>query len=236
VTAFAFGLTSETVKPVPFALARHRERRQSNREQFAATCRSCAIFSGSRCPQSQCFPPQRSQEPPRNVHDPPGLVVASLLHIRSLKLLYAADREWRGTILVGYFTGARMGNLARLKWKNLDLVERSLTFVQDKTDAKIKVPIHPDLLEYFQSLKMPADRGKPVFPSLCHLPGPGRNELSMRFKRLMKRAGMEDGTAKGTAGKAHQKPRPLQPSRISDYPASIGEGFSPARIARKIIA
>jgi integrase len=187
-------------------------------------------------PAKSMFPSAAIPRAPRNVHDPPGLVVASLLHIRSLKLLYAADREWRGTILVGYFTGARMGNLARLKWKNLDLVERSLTFVQDKTDAKIKVPIHPDLLEYFQSLKMPADRGKPVFPSLCHLPGPGRNELSMRFKRLMKRAGMEDGTAKGTAGKAHQKPRPLQPSRISDYPASIGEGFSPARIARKIIA
>ena len=191
-----------------------------------------------------------------------------------LKLLNAADREWRGMILAGYFTGARLGNLARLKWENLDLVERSLTFVQDKTDAKIKVPIHPELLEYFQSLKMPADRGKPIFPSLCHLPGPGRNGLSMRFKRLMKRAGIEDGTARERPGKRghrisrlsyhsfrhslisalanagvpaelrkkisgharHQKPRPLQPSRISDYPASIGEGFSPARIARKIIA
>jgi integrase len=87
------------------------------------------------------------------------------------------------------------GNLARLKWENLDLVERSLTFVQDKTDAKIKVPIHPELLEYFQSLKMPADRGKPIFPSLCYLPDPGRNGLSMRFKHLMKRAGIEDGNA-----------------------------------------
>jgi len=42
-------------------------------------------------------------------------------------------------ILAGYFTGARLGNLARLKWENIDLVERSFTFVQDKTDVKIKV-------------------------------------------------------------------------------------------------
>jgi len=87
-------------------------------------------------------------------------------------------------ILAGYFTGARLGNLGRLKWENIDLVERSFAFVQDKTDVKIKVPIHPELLEYFHALKMPADRGKPIFPSLCHLPGPGHNGLSMRFKCL----------------------------------------------------
>lgn len=85
--------------------------------------------------------------------------------------------------------------------ENIDRVERSFTFVQDKTDVKIKVPIHPELLESFQSLKMPAARGKPIFPSLCHLPGPGRNGLSMRFKRLMKRAGIEDGTARERPGK-----------------------------------
>jgi integrase len=72
---------------------------------------------------------------------------------------------------------------------------------QFQTDAKIKVRIHPELLEYFQSLKMPADRGKPIFPSLCHLPGPGRNGLSMRFKRLMKKAGIEDGSARERPGK-----------------------------------
>jgi hypothetical protein len=44
-------------------------------------------------------------------------------------------------ILAGYFTEARLGNLARLKWENIDLVERSFTFVQDKTDVKIKVLI-----------------------------------------------------------------------------------------------
>jgi integrase len=117
-----------------------------------------------------------------------------------VKLLSVADREWRGMIFAGYFTGARLGNIARLKWENIDLVGRSLTFVQEKTDAKIKVPIHPELLEYFQSLKMPADRGKPIFPSLCHLPGPGQNGLSMRFKRLMKRVGIEDGTARERLG------------------------------------
>ena len=105
---------------------------------------SSGIQSGSRsrCPQGQCFPPQRSQEPPgcpRSARPRRRLFTPDQI----LKLLYAADREWRGMILAGYFTGARLGNLARLKWENIDLVERSFTFLQDKTDVKIKVPIHP---------------------------------------------------------------------------------------------
>ena len=118
------------------------------------------------------------------------------------QLIDTAEGDWRGLILLGYFTGGRLGDLARLKWENVDLVERSITFAQKKTGAKLKVPIHPELENYLLSRSVPDDDRKPLFPVLSKLPGPGKSGLSMSFKRLMERAGIEDGIARQKTGDA----------------------------------
>jgi hypothetical protein len=48
------------------------------------------------------------------------------------------------------------------------LAERTITFRQRKTDAVIKIPIHPDLEHHLLSLVLPSqdDGGIPVFPNL----------------------------------------------------------------------
>jgi integrase len=119
-----------------------------------------------------------------------------------IKLLEGTDSDWRGFILAGYYTGARLGDLARLTWQSVDLAERSITFTQKKTGAKIKVPIHSELLDYLLSRSVPDEGRKPVFPTLYNKPGPGKSGLSMTFKRLMARAGIVDGIARQKAGDA----------------------------------
>jgi integrase len=121
------------------------------------------------------------------------------------RLLEVAQGDWPGLILAGYYTGARLGDLARLKWEAIDLVDRSIAFTQKKTRVKIKVPIHPELLDYLLSRSVQDDGCKPLFPRLCKMPGPGKSGLSMSFKRLMARAGIDDGVArerKGDAGRS----------------------------------
>jgi integrase len=116
--------------------------------------------------------------------------------------------DWRGLILAGYYAGARLSDLARLRWRAIDLAERSITFKQKKTDTKIKIPIHSELLDYLLSRSVPDDETKPLFPSLHHKPGTGRNGLSMSFKRIMVAAGIEDGTARERPGaKGHRVSR-----------------------------
>jgi integrase len=120
------------------------------------------------------------------------------------RLLAQAESDWPGLILAGYYTGARLGDLARLRWEQVDLAERSIASTQKKTGTKIKVPIHPELFDYFLSRSVPDDGRKPLFPHLYKLPGPGKSGLSMKFKRLMARAGIDDGVArhkKGGAGR-----------------------------------
>ena len=111
------------------------------------------------------------------------------------RLISAAQGDWKGLIMSGFFTGARLSDLANLQWSNVDLADRTITFRQRKTDAVIKIPIHPDLERHLLSLALPSqDDGEiPVFPSLYGKRTSGTNGLSMTFTRIMKKAGIVSG-------------------------------------------
>jgi integrase len=87
-------------------------------------------------------------------------------------LLDCADTEWRGLTLCGYYTGARLTDLARLTWKSVDLSTKMITFVQKKTGTKVQTPIHAELLDHLLTLPAPSKDAPetPVFPALYHTP------------------------------------------------------------------
>jgi integrase len=118
------------------------------------------------------------------------------------RLFKAAQGDWKGVILAGYYTGARLQDVTNLKWSNVDLVRRLITFKAGKTNTKVLVTIHPDLEDHLLSLKMTDDPQAPVFSEVAGKAGPGRNGLSMTFKRIMLAAGIESAKARERAGKA----------------------------------
>lgn len=152
-----------------------------------------------------------------------------------VQLLAVAEGDWRGLILLGYYTGARLGDLARLKWESIDLAERSIAFTQKKTGTKIKVPIHAELLDYFLSCSVPDDGRKPLFPQLCKMPGPGKSGLSMSFKRLMARAGIDDGVARQRKGEAGRNVSRLSfHSLRHSFTSALANAGVPAEVRRKL--
>jgi integrase len=110
------------------------------------------------------------------------------------RLIDAANDDWKGMVIAGFYTGARLGDLANLTWGNVDLFEGTITFTQKKTGAKIKIPIAEDLHSYLMTLPMKDSPKAPVFPSLYGKTSAGKSGLSMAFGRLMERAGIEQGT------------------------------------------
>jgi len=118
------------------------------------------------------------------------------------QLVDAAEGEWKGLVLAGYYTGARLGDLVGLTWGNVDLVERSITFVQKKTGARLKVPIHPEFEDYLLTLRVPDDGRKPLFPKLSKLRRTGKTGLCAKFRGLMDEAGIDAGIARPKSGKA----------------------------------
>jgi len=106
-------------------------------------------------------------------------------------LVEAADREWRTLILLAYFTGARLSDCCRMEWASVDLTAGTVSFTPSKTNQKLVVPIHPDLLAHLESI---AGSDKPetfLMPHMASLKPGGRHGLSEGFKRLMRKAGLD---------------------------------------------
>jgi integrase len=103
-------------------------------------------------------------------------------------LLRHAEGDWKGVIMVTLYTGMRLKDVANLRWENVDLPNKWLSFKAGKTRQRIKIPMHDTLHESLLELPAP-DSGKEfLFASLAGKRTSGKSGLSQMFKRLMERA------------------------------------------------
>lgn len=63
----------------------------------------------------------------------------------SAKFEARADDEWRSLINFGLYTGQRLGNLARLRWSQIDLESDEIRLTTGKTNKRLLLPIAPAL-------------------------------------------------------------------------------------------
>jgi integrase len=87
-------------------------------------------------------------------------------------------------ILVALLTGARRGELLRLRWSDIDMKRRSITFRETKNGHDRTVPMTPALAEALQKLPRPIDPGNPVLPVY------DPHVLTRAFGRYAKRVGL----------------------------------------------
>ena len=100
------------------------------------------------------------------------------------KLLEAADNEWKGAILLGYFTGLRLRDVANMAWECVDFDSLTLRIKTQKTGAVLTLPIHGELETWLR--KQTRGIGKAsILPALAGKGTGGRFGLSGRFKAIM---------------------------------------------------
>jgi integrase len=124
------------------------------------------------------------------------------------RLFAAAEGDWRGAILAGYTGGMRLGDVANLKWENIDFDNGVIAFRQRKTQSEADddatvIGLHADLEEYLKSLKIRALTG-PIFPSLAGRKTSGSNGLSMEFARIIEKAGIDSPVIRERQGKGRR--------------------------------
>src|SRR6516164_584964 len=68
----------------------------------------------------------------------------------------ATAREWQSIICLSLYTGQRLGNIAALKWANVDLVRKGIRIETHKTHRALRVPIAAPLRT--NVLSLPSDR------------------------------------------------------------------------------
>jgi integrase len=109
------------------------------------------------------------------------------------RLISKATGDWKGMVIAGFYTGARLGDLANLTWDDVDLEKKLITFLQEKTGKKVPIPIADALQDYLLTLPLKDEPKSPVFPTLSGKTSAGKSGLSMAFGRLMANAGIDQG-------------------------------------------
>ena len=81
------------------------------------------------------------------------------------KLVNAAEGDWKGAILLAYYTGARLRDVANMRWSAIDLRRQLVTFTPSKTKKPVTIPLHSELERHL--LKAPGIGKAFLFPSLA---------------------------------------------------------------------
>jgi integrase len=141
-------------------------------------------------------------------------------------LVATAEGEWRTLVLLGFYTGARLGDCCRMRWQDADLATGTLSYQQRKTGAKVTVPIHPELAAHLEGLAAQDTVVEFLAPHMAGLKPGGRHGLSEGFKRIMRQAGLDLQTVQG-GGKRMQSRRTFHALRHSFTSALANAGVSP---------
>jgi len=107
-------------------------------------------------------------------------------------VIAVADDEWKSMIRFGLYTGQRLGDIARLKWGNVDLEKGEIRLVAQKTNKPLVLPIAAPLKEHLDSLQAQPGREAPIHARAFAIVGKqGRSaNLSNQFSDLLAKAGL----------------------------------------------
>lgn len=110
------------------------------------------------------------------------------------RILQAArDTEWQGLILCSlYLGGARLGDVARFTWRNIDLEKEVATFQTRKTARRHIIPLHPSLKAYLENLSSSDNPNSPIFPNSYEKAEKRVGTLSNQFYELLVQAGLAE--------------------------------------------
>jgi integrase len=123
------------------------------------------------------------------------------------RILRIAGGEWRNLILFGLYTGQRLGDIAKLTWRNVDLERGELAFVTRKTKRRQLVPLAAPLRRLLEESDAGDDPAEPLFPKAFTATRTGT--LSNQFYEILVSAGLAAPRSHRKKGKGRQARRKL---------------------------
>lgn len=122
------------------------------------------------------------------------------------KLLAAADGEWRSLILFGLYTGQRLGDIAALRWNQVDMARGEITLTTKKTGRRMAIPINTALAEHLAAMTAGDDPKAFLHPRAKELVAGAKGKvstLSRHFGQLLESAGLRAVETVATGKSAH---------------------------------
>jgi integrase len=159
------------------------------------------------------------------------------------------DTEWRGLVLFGLYLGQRLGDLAKLTWRAVDLDSGEIAFTTRKTGRRIALPLVQPLADYLASLPTSDNPNAFIFPLAANAKRTA--SLSNQFREILVEAGLVEplpsghkSTGKGRSGARevseisfhslrHSAVTMLKAAGVSDFIAREIVGHESAAVSRQ---
>jgi integrase len=115
------------------------------------------------------------------------------------------DTEWRGLVLFGLYLGQRLGDLAKLTWRAVNLETGEIAFTAKKTGRRIVLPLVQPLVDYLTSLPVSDNPNAYIFP--CAASAKRTGTLSNQFREILVAAGLVEPRGHEATGKGRSQAR-----------------------------
>jgi len=112
----------------------------------------------------------------------------TLAEIKRILKACGDDGEWRGLVLFGLYLGQRLGDLAKLTWRAVNLDTGEIAFTARKTGRRIVLPLVQPLSDYLASLPASDNPNAYIFPRAASAKRTGA--LSNQFREILVDAGL----------------------------------------------
>jgi integrase len=156
-------------------------------------------------------------------------------------ILDVADPEWRSLILFGLYTGQRLGDLAKLRWANVDLQKGEVRLKTAKTGRIMIIPMAEPLRKHAESLPISDDPHAPIHPrayGLMETQGKSGG-LSNQFADLLADAGLREKKPHRSEGKTRSSRREINSLSFHSLRRTattlLHEAGIPAAVAQALI-
>jgi len=131
----------------------------------------------------------------------------TLNEIKRILKACSDDTEWRGLVLFGLYLGQRLGDLAKLTWRAVDLESGEIAFTTRKTGRRIVLPLVQPLADFLAS--QPASDNPNAFIFPCAASAKRTASLSNQFREILVEAGLVQPLPRGhkSIGKGRDQAR-----------------------------
>lgn len=102
-------------------------------------------------------------------------------------LLPTLTGEWRAMVMLGLYTGQRLNDLALLRWRNVDLAAKKVTFSAGKTRKLVSLPLLDPVADALEALPSSENPDDPVVPGIFQRK---REKRSDDFRTLLAAVGL----------------------------------------------
>jgi integrase len=236
-----------TLQASDIARFRDREAKELSRATANLSVKVLRVCFGEAVKQGLLAVNPAVRVPVLKLRDKSARRAFTLPEIKRILKACGDDAEWRGLVLFGLYLGQRLGDLARLTWRAVNLESGEIAFTTRKTGRRIVLPLVQPLSDYLAALPASDNPNAFIFPTAASAKRTGT--LSNQFREILVAAGLVEPRGHESTGKGRSQAREtseisfhslrhsavtmLKASGLSDFVAREIVGHESAAISRQ---